>query len=72
MAFLNFLRSKAEDKRPLLEQCLSVDLEVNPKTAEIFDMAAVRFGNGPAVVAPKGRSSRGSTNSKKRLRRRRM
>ncbi len=55
MAFLNFLRSRGEDKGPLLEQCLSVDLEVNPKTAELFDMAAVRFGNGPAVVAPKGK-----------------
>ncbi len=54
MAFLDFLRSKAEDRRPLLERCLSVDLEINPKTAEIFDMAAVRFGDGPAVVTPKG------------------
>lgn len=54
MAFFNLIRSKSEDKRPLLEQCLSVDLEVNPKTAEIFDLAAVRFGAGPAAVAPKG------------------
>jgi len=54
MAFLQFFRSKTEDEGPLLERCLSVDLEVNPKTAEIFDMAAVRFGDGPAVVAPKG------------------
>jgi ATP-dependent DNA helicase RecQ len=59
MAFLNFLRPKAEDKRPLLEQCLSVDLEVNPKTAEIFDMAAVRFGDGPAIVAAKGNIKQG-------------
>ncbi len=59
MAFLKFLRSKTEDERPLPERCLSVDLEVNPKTAEIFDMAAVRFGDGPAVVAPKGNIQKG-------------
>ncbi len=67
MAFLNFLRSKAEDKRPLLEQCLSVDLEVNPKTAEIFDMAAVRFGNGPAIVASKGQIKQGLDQLEKAL-----
>ncbi len=39
----------------MLERCLSVDLEVNPKTAEIFDLAAVRHAPGPAVVAAKGR-----------------
>jgi len=38
-----------------LERCLSVDLEVDPSKAEIFDLAAVRFGPGPAVVAGKGR-----------------
>lgn len=54
MGFFNFIRSRPDDKVPLLERCLSVDLEVNPKTAEIFDLAAVRHGNGPAVVAPKG------------------
>ncbi len=67
MAFLNFLRPKAEDKRPLLEQCLSVDLEVNPKTIEIFDMAAVRFGDGPAVVAPKGNIKQGLDQLEKAL-----
>ena len=36
-----------------------MDLEVDPKTARIFDMAAVRFGDGPAVVAPKGEIGRG-------------
>ena len=59
MALFNFLRSRAEHKGPLLEQCLSVDLEVNPKTAEIFDMAAVRHGDGPAVVAAKGKIKQG-------------
>lgn len=67
MAFLNFIRSKAEDKRPLLERCLSVDLEVNPKTAEIFDMAAVRFGGGPAVVAPKSKVKQGLDQLEKAL-----
>lgn len=55
MPFLSFLRPKTDDKAPLLERCLSVDLEVDPKKAEIFDLAAVRFGPGAAVVAGKGR-----------------
>ena len=55
MPFLSFLRSKTEDKSPLLERCLSVDLEVDPKKAEIFDLAAVRYGSGPALVSGKGR-----------------
>ena len=67
MAFLNFLRSKAEDVSPLLERCLSVDLEVNPKTAEIFDMAAVLYGGGPAVVAPRGNIRRGLDQLEKAL-----
>jgi ATP-dependent DNA helicase RecQ len=61
------MRSRTEDKTPLLERCLSVDLEVNPKTAEIFDMAAVRFGDGPAVVAPKGNVKRGLDQLEKAL-----
>lgn len=40
-----------------MQRCLSVDLEVDPKTAEIFDLAAVR-NEGPAVVVPKGGLSR--------------
>jgi ATP-dependent DNA helicase RecQ len=55
MPFLSFLRPRTEDKLPLLERCLSVDLEVDPKKAEIFDLAAVRYGSGPAVVAGKGK-----------------
>lgn len=54
MPFLSFLRRRAESEPPLLERCLSVDLEVNPKTAEIFDLAAVRHGGGSAVVSAKG------------------
>jgi ATP-dependent DNA helicase RecQ len=67
MVFLNFLRTKVEDKGPLLERCLSVDLEVNPKTAEIFAMAAVRFGDGPAIVAPKGKIKHGLDQLEKAL-----
>lgn len=67
MVFLNFLRTKVEDKGPLLERCLSVDLEVNPKTAEIFDMAAVPFGDGPAIVAPKGNIKQGLDQLEKAL-----
>ncbi len=55
MAFLNFLRSKTEDRRPLLERCLSIDLEVNPKTAEIFDLAAVVYGDAQPIIAGKGK-----------------
>ena len=55
MPFLSFLRPRSEDKLPLLERCLSVDLEVDPKKAVIFDLAAVRDRSGPAVVAGKGR-----------------
>ena len=54
MALLNFIRRRTEDARPLLERCLSVDLEVNPKTAEIFDLAAVTHGSGPALVGAGG------------------
>ncbi len=53
MPFLSFLRPRTEDKFPFLERCLSVDLEVNPKTSEIFDLAAVSFGDGPALVSAK-------------------
>lgn len=53
MALFGFLRSRPEAKPPLLERCLSVDLEVDPKTATIFDIAAVRH-DGPAVVQAKG------------------
>jgi ATP-dependent DNA helicase RecQ len=54
MDLLNFMRRRAEDGRPLLQRCLSVDLEVNPKTAEIFDLAAVIHGSTPAVVGAGG------------------
>ncbi len=53
MALFDFFRSRSEDKPPLLERCLSVDLEVDPKTATIFDLAAVRH-DGRAVVRAKG------------------
>lgn len=34
---------------PFLVHCLSVDLEVDPKTARVFDLAAVRLGDFPAL-----------------------
>lgn len=67
MAFLNFLRTKADNEGPLLERCVSVDLEVNPKTAEIFDLAAVRFGDGPAIVSAKGKIEQGLDQLEKAL-----
>lgn len=56
MALLNLIRFKTEDRRPLLEKCLSVDLEVDPKTARIFDIAAVRVDGESAIHASKGRT----------------
>ena len=56
MALLNLIRFKTEDRRPLLEKCLSVDLEVDPKTIRIFDIAAVRLDGESAILAPKGRT----------------
>jgi ATP-dependent DNA helicase RecQ len=54
MALLNLLKFRTEDRRPLLERCLSIDLEVDPKTARIFDIAAVRSDSKPVLTAPKG------------------
>jgi ATP-dependent DNA helicase RecQ len=34
---------------PFLAHCLSVDLEVDPKTSRVFDLAAVRIGDAPAI-----------------------
>lgn len=34
-----------------LHRCLSVDLEVDPKTARVFALAAVRHHNRPAILA---------------------
>ena len=55
MALLNFIRFRTRDKPPLLNRCLSVDLEVDPKTARIFDLAAVSQGGAAAVVGRTGR-----------------
>ena len=38
------------DSAPFLSHCVSVDLEVNPKTAQVFAFAAVRRGDGVALV----------------------
>jgi len=56
MALFDFMKFRSTDKRPLPELCLSVDLEVDPKTTRIFGLAAVRF-NGDAVVG----ASKGTT-----------
>lgn len=40
-----------EDVRPLVQRCLSVDLEVNPATATLFALAAVRSDGREAIVA---------------------
>ncbi len=37
----------------LLRRCVSVDLEVDPSTATVFALAAVRVDGGPAIVARK-------------------
>jgi len=39
---------------PLLQRCISVDLEVDPATAKVFAFAAVRNVDGPAIVARRG------------------
>ncbi|RYH00376.1 MAG: RecQ family ATP-dependent DNA helicase [Alphaproteobacteria bacterium] len=35
----------------LLARCVSLDIEVNPKTAQIFAFAAVRFENEPSILS---------------------
>ncbi len=68
MALFRRRQTKPDAQKPLLEQCLSVDLEVNPKTAEIFDLAAVRFGQETAVIPPKGKLSQSLDRLEKELR----
>lgn len=36
---------------PLLQRCVSIDLEVDPSTASVFGLAAVQHEAGPAIVA---------------------
>ena len=40
---------------PFLDRCLSIDLEVDPKTATVFALAAVRSDETEALVSAKGR-----------------
>ena len=42
------------DLTPFVSRCVSVDLEVNPKTAQVFAFAAVRGGDGVALVHKNG------------------
>ncbi|WP_370160560.1 RecQ family ATP-dependent DNA helicase [Limimaricola soesokkakensis] len=47
-------------RRPaLLDRCLSIDLEVNPKTAEVFAFAAVRHDGRPAIRCAAGQLQAG-------------
>ena len=41
-------------ERPLLQRCLSIDLEVDPSTAVVFAFAAVTAGEKPAIVGRRG------------------
>ncbi|MCW5759440.1 MAG: RecQ family ATP-dependent DNA helicase [Phenylobacterium sp.] len=38
----------------LLARCISVDLEVDPRTARIFALAAVRYNDAPPILSRKG------------------
>jgi ATP-dependent DNA helicase RecQ len=38
------------DPNLFLSRCVSIDLEVNPKTAQVFAFAAVRSGIGAGLV----------------------
>jgi len=67
MALLNLIGLRTEDRRPLLERCLSVDLEVDPKTGRIFDMAAVRYGRDQVAPASRGSMENGLDQLEKAL-----
>lgn len=43
-----------EPSDKLLERCVSVDIEVDPKTARIFAFAAVQRGETPPILSRKG------------------
>ncbi len=43
-----------DDFREFLGRCISVDLEVDPKSARIFALAAVRPGGAPAILSRRG------------------
>lgn len=47
------------DRPGFLRQCLSIDLEVNPRTARIFAFAAVRHGMDGAIRAEEGQLEKG-------------
>ena len=51
--------SLPEKYRAFLKRCLSVDLEVNPKTARVFAFAAVPFDQSPSIVSKDGRIEAG-------------
>ncbi len=49
----------SEHHRALLERCCSIDLEVNPQTAQVFAFAAVLSGEGGAILSKDGQVQRG-------------
>ena len=53
------LPSSPERHSALLKQCLSIDLEVNPKTAQVFAFAAVPFEQSPSIVSKNGQIEAG-------------
>ncbi|MBW0159635.1 RecQ family ATP-dependent DNA helicase [Sedimentimonas flavescens] len=54
MGSSNLTLARPDHSQLLLRRCVSIDLEVDPKTATIFALAAVRFGDAPAIVSRKG------------------
>lgn len=44
----------SEQSQILLERCVSVDIEVDPKTAQIFGLAAVWRNGPPAITSKRG------------------
>ncbi|MEP4197334.1 MAG: RecQ family ATP-dependent DNA helicase [Aliishimia sp.] len=51
MIDLDISSSSLEKHGVFLRRCLSIDLEVNPQTADVFAFAAVPFGPSPSIVS---------------------
>lgn len=49
----------SEKHSALLKRCLSIDLEVNPKTARVFAFAAVPFDGSPSIISKGGQLETG-------------
>jgi ATP-dependent DNA helicase RecQ len=48
------LSETARPRATFLAQCLSIDIEVDPRTARVFDLAAVPGDGGPAIRGGRG------------------